>query len=111
MANELVYSSDGADNKKSKNKGSKNNSSKYTAGSGPVKLRREKKGRGGKVVTVLSDIPLALDEAKKLMKALQEHLACGGTLKGSTIELRGDVMGKTIVYLESSGIKAHQAGG
>ena len=58
----------------------------------------EKKGRGGKVVTLLSDLPLELEKAKELMRSLQGEFACGGTLKESKIELRGDLREKVRDY-------------
>lgn len=102
MSSELVYSTEKKINKK---KEKNNNKSNYTPSKGPIKIRIEKKKRGGKTVTVLYDIPLSLKEAKALMKELQTHLACGATLKNSTIELRGDNKEKVEIYLKENPIK------
>lgn len=57
-----------------------------------VKLRIEKKSRGGKSVTVLYDLPENPDYFKKLLKQLKAKCACGGSLKLNplTIEIQGD---------------------
>jgi len=78
---------------------------------GPIKVRLEKKGRGGKTVTVLFNLPMPEAEAKKLMKELQTQLACGGSLKESTIELRGDLAERVIQLLKDKGQIALRAGG
>ena len=57
---------------------------------GPCRYRLEKKGRGGKTVTVLYDLPFSKSEAKKLMKDLQALAGVGATLKDGTVELQGD---------------------
>ena len=83
--NRLVFSTSQSKDEK-KNKGKKKKTNRYLQGEGPIKIQVEKKGRGGKVVTVLFDLPLDFEHAKELMKKLQENLACGGTLKDSKIE-------------------------
>ena len=104
---DLVYSTTGGKGKKKKDSGGKG----YQQGSGPCKVRLEKKGRGGKVVTVVSNIPLPEAEAKALMKECQNQLACGGTFKNSQMEFRGDLADKVIAILTGKGLKAHRAGG
>ena len=52
-----------------------------------IQIQTEKK-RFGKLITVLSgfqDVDL-----KVLAKSLKQELACGGTVKGKTVELQGD---------------------
>lgn len=92
----LVYSTGKKVEKKKKNTKQKG----YSPSKGPIKIRVEKKGRRGKSVTVLYDLPLEEKEAKALMKNLQAHLACGGTLKNSTIELSGDSREKVQEFLK-----------
>lgn len=82
----LVFSTEKKVERKKKN----NKQKDYKPSKGPIKIRMEKKGRGGKTVMVLYNIPLELKEAKALMKRLQSHLACGATFKNSVIELSGD---------------------
>ena len=95
--NELVFSTERKIEKKKNNK-----QKKYKPSKGPLKIRMEKKGRGGKTVTVLYDIPLEIDDAKALMKKLQAHLACGATFKNSVIELSGDNKEKVEEFLKKN---------
>ena len=45
--------------------------------------------RFGKKVTIIEGMSKDID-SKSILKELKTKLACGGTLKGSTIELQGD---------------------
>lgn len=83
----LVYSSDQPSEKKNRPKKKK---SGYQQSAGPCKVRLEKKGRGGKQVSVIYDLPYSQSTAKQVMKKLQDQFACGATLKDSTIVLSGD---------------------
>jgi translation initiation factor 1 (eIF-1/SUI1) len=47
---------------------------------GRVDIRREKSGRGGKIVTVLEGIQSS-EERRVVLKMLQKQIACGGTIK------------------------------
>lgn len=80
---------------------------------GRVELRREKGGRGGKTVTTLSAFAthLPLGELDQLAFELKKSCACGGTLKGRTIELQGDVRAKAFAELEQRGFQPVRAGG
>lgn len=80
---------------------------------GRVELRREKAGRGGKTVTTLTAFAshLPLGELDKLAFDLKKSCACGGTLKGRTIELQGDVRDKAFAQLEARGFQPVRAGG
>lgn len=55
-----------------------------------VKLRLEKKGRGGKTVTVLDGLPRNSDFLEGLGKELKKLLGTGGTAGETLIELQGD---------------------
>ena len=67
--------------------------SKATPQKGRVEIRREKNGRGGKTVTTLTAFAthLPLGELDRLAFDLKKACASGGTLKGRSIELQGDV--------------------
>ncbi len=104
---QLVYSSEtGKVKKESAKKGDR-----YQPSSGPCKLRLEKKGRGGKAVTVLFNLPFSEDEARTRMKALQGKLGCGASFKNGTIEFQGDVREKIQHYFTALGEKIVLAGG
>ncbi len=70
-----------------------------------LKVFVEKKGRGGKLVTVVSELPFNPDYFKKLSKKLKSHCGSGGTFKNNTIEIQGDHKVKLKVYLENLGFK------
>ena len=55
-----------------------------------VKLRLEKKGRGGKLVTVLDGLPRNSEFLESLGKELKKLLGTGGTAGETLIELQGD---------------------
>lgn len=55
-----------------------------------VKLRVEKKGRAGKIVTVLDGLPRNSDFLEGLGKDLKKLLGTGGTADETLIELQGD---------------------
>ncbi len=80
---------------------------------GRVEVRREKAGRGGKTVTTLREFPTHIPsgELESLLVDLKKACACGGTLKGRSLELQGDICDKVLVKLEKRGYKPVRAGG
>jgi translation initiation factor 1 len=56
-----------------------------------AKLRMEKKGRGGKTVTVVSGLPQNADLLKELSQELKRACGTGGTVVEGGVELQGDV--------------------
>lgn len=84
----------------------------YQRHPGPLKMRLETKGRGGKAVTVLFNLTFDGEaEALRIMKELQGSLGCGGAFKNGTIELRGDVRDRVDQYFARLGMKVVRAGG
>lgn len=79
--------------------------------SGPIKMRLESKGRGGKTVTVLFNLPLTTTEAAAMARELQNSFGVGGTFKDGVIELRGDLRDKVEAYSTKKGLKVVRAGG
>ena len=59
-------------------------------GDGIVRISRETKGRKGKGVTLITGLPLAGVELKKIAKQLKQKCSTGGTLKDGIIEIQGD---------------------
>ena len=78
---------------------------------GPLKMRLETKGRGGKSVTVVFNFSYSKSEAKSFLKDLQSKLGCGGTFKDGRIEFRGDMRDRIEAYLKEKGVKIIRAGG
>ncbi len=56
-----------------------------------AKLRMEKKGRGGKTVTVVYDLPNNEEFLKELAQELKRACGTGGAVADNTVELQGDL--------------------
>lgn len=107
MGDDLVFST--ASGKQKKNKSAKKSQSQ--SGTGPTKMRLEKKGRGGKSVTVIYNLPFSGEEAKAHMKKLQAECGCGATFKNGQIELQGDRRDAIEKYFQNENLKIQRAGG
>ncbi len=108
MGGKLMYSTETGSHQKKESKGK---SKKYDVSEGPVKIRLEKKGRAGKCVTVLFNLPFEKAEARRHMKEIQKLLGIGATLKGAQIEFQGDVFEKVAEYFQCCGVKVVRSGG
>ena len=75
------------------------------------RVKREKSGRAGKVVTVIYDLQLPESDLKELAKELKISCATGGTIKDGKIELSGDQRDRAVALLHKKGFKALPAGG
>jgi translation initiation factor 1 len=82
-----------------------------STGDGIVRLRREKKGRGGKAVTIVDGLPLDGAALKTLASRLKQRCGVGGAVKGALIELQGDQRALLQPLLEAEGYKVKIAGG
>jgi translation initiation factor 1 len=74
-------------------------------------LHYERKGRGGKTVTVVRDLQLSPDDLKTLSKQLKQLCGTGGTVKEGTIEIQGEHREKIAAFLRSQGYKTKLVGG
>ena len=68
-----------------------------------AKLRMEKKGRGGKTVSVVYDLPRNDAFLKDLCQELKLACGTGGTVHDDTIELQGDLRDRIRACLTSRG--------
>ena len=68
-----------------------------------AKLRMEKKGRGGKTVTVVYDLPQNEAFLKALAQELKRACGTGGAVAENTIELQGDLRDRVREYLANKG--------
>ena len=100
----LVYSTDVGRVKEEKTRDE-------VVGDGNVRVRPEKKGRGGKVVTVISGLPLAGNDLKAYAKKLKKRCGGGGAVKDGTIELQGDHVDVMVDVLKKEGYDAKRSGG
>ena len=64
----------------------------------------ERKGRGGKEVTVVDKLGLAPRELEQWCRDLKQALGCGGSVDGELIILQGDLRQRIGTVLESKGV-------
>jgi translation initiation factor 1 len=64
-----------------------------------AKLRVEKKGRGGKTVTVLAGLPRNATFLRDLCSELKRVCGTGGAVSDDTIELQGDLRDRVREHL------------
>jgi translation initiation factor 1 len=76
-----------------------------------VKVGRETKGRGGKGVTIISDLPLDESSLTELATKLKNRLGTGGTVKDGRIEIQGDHRDHIVAELDEMGYRTKKAGG
>lgn len=114
MDKKLVYSTRSGDERK-----------KPESNSGPhhalppqqqnLKVMRDKKGRGGKVVTMITGFALSEADLTELSKMLKSLCGAGGTVKiedgSQIIEVQGDHRERVAEKLKSLGYKVKLAGG
>jgi translation initiation factor 1 len=80
-------------------------------GNGIVRVMRDRKGRGGKTVTVITGVPGDQQALAQLSHHLKKLCGSGGTVKGDTIEIQGDHCEKVMAKLTALGYKVKRAGG
>lgn len=77
----------------------------------PLKILLERKGRGGKAVTLVQGLDLPASKAEELLRSLKKACGTGGTLKEGCIEIQGDARDRVEELLRTSGFKTKRAGG
>lgn len=80
-------------------------------GDGVVRVSRDKKQRRGKVVTVITGVPLAEADLTDLAGRLKRLCGTGGTVKDGTIEIQGDHRDRLADVLRDLGYQVKLAGG
>jgi translation initiation factor 1 len=78
---------------------------------GVVRLLRDRKGRGGKTVTLVAGVPGSPAQLTALASDLKRLCGTGGTLRGEVIEIQGDVRERIKPELERRGYTVRIAGG
>jgi translation initiation factor 1 len=76
-----------------------------------VRVSRETKGRRGKGMTIISDLPLDEGGLTELATKLKSRLGTGGTVKDGCIEIQGDHRDRIVAELEGMGYRVKRAGG
>lgn len=78
---------------------------------GNVRVRREKKGRGGKTVTTVTGLALGSVELKALASELKRKCGSGGAVIDGVIEIQGDQVDRVMDELTGKGFRVKRAGG
>jgi translation initiation factor 1 len=74
---------------------------------GPARavVRYQRKGRGGKEVTLVEKLELPDAELEAWCRELKRALGCGGSLEGGAIALAGDQRPRLPALLEARGVR------
>lgn len=78
---------------------------------GIVRVMRDRKGRGGKTVTVIDGVMGSASELAALAQDLKKLCGSGGTIKDGKIEIQGDHCDKVMAKLTTLGYRVKRAGG
>lgn len=78
---------------------------------GVIRVFVERKGRGGKSVSVLRGVPGHSQAKAELCKTLKARLGTGGAVKAGEIEIQGDHRDRILALLDEWGYRAKKAGG
>jgi translation initiation factor 1 len=75
--------------------------------SGPARavVRYERKGHGGKEVTLVEHLELPSSELDAWLKPLKQSLGCGGRVEGNALVLQGDQRDRLPALLTSRGVR------
>ncbi len=76
-----------------------------------VTLRLDRKGRGGKSVTVIEGIQFPQKEKEQFLRQLKARLGTGGTVRDNAIEIQGDYRDALMTVLEKMGYRPKRSGG
>lgn len=79
---------------------------------GPARavVRYERKGHGGKEVTIVEQLDLSLVQREQWLKALKASLGCGGRVDGDDLVLQGDQRERLPKLLEARGVRKVSVG-
>lgn len=80
-------------------------------GNGKVRISYETKGRKGKGVTLIKELPLTVSELSTLAKSLKKLCGTGGAVKDGVIEIQGDQRQRLLDALNQQGYQAKLSGG
>lgn len=78
---------------------------------GYVRIARDRKGRGGKTMTVITGLPGDDDTLVALAQRLKRLCGSGGTAKGGIVEIQGDHRDRIEAELRGMGYKLKRVGG
>jgi translation initiation factor 1 len=76
-----------------------------------ARIRRDRKGRGGKTVTIVGGLRHDPATLAALLKTLKQQCGAGGTIKDGEIEIQGDHRERLATALAAMGYKVKLVGG
>jgi translation initiation factor 1 len=76
-----------------------------------VYLRLDRKGRGGKAVTLIEGLQMSSKDREALLKQLKDCLGAGGAVKNTAVEIQGDHRDAIMTFLERLGFRPKRTGG
>jgi translation initiation factor 1 len=68
-------------------------------------VRLERKGRGGKEVTLVEGLGLPPEELSRWLADCKQALGCGGAVEGDALALQGDQRERARAFLAARGVK------
>jgi translation initiation factor 1 len=74
-------------------------------------VRLDRKGRGGKSVTIIEGLRIPQQEREALLKRLKAKLGTGGTVRDTCLEIQGDHRDALMAALEQLGHPTKRSGG
>jgi translation initiation factor 1 len=107
----LVYSTEWTVPRKEKQAAPRGAMAAAGDGKSVTKVRLDRKGRGGKTVTVIEGLELSLEDSEKLLKQLKAKLGTGGSIKKGALEIQGEHCDAVMAELSRLGRKAKRSGG
>lgn len=75
-----------------------------------VVVRLDRKGRGGKSVTLIEGLRMHEREKENLLKQLKSRLGTGGALKDGVLEIQGDHCQVIMQHLQGMGCSPRRSG-
>lgn len=76
-----------------------------------VYVRLERKGRGGKSVTLIEGLQMSEKDRESFLRHLKARLGTGGSMKNENLEIHGDQRDTVIALLQEMGYKPKRSGG
>jgi len=67
-------------------------------------VRMERKGRGGKEVTVVEQLALTPAQKKEWLTSLKQALGCGGVIEDDNLVIQGDQRERIEAWLRKKGV-------
>jgi translation initiation factor 1 len=68
-----------------------------------IRVQMERKGRGGKTVTIVRGFEGSAADFKELARKIKSHCGTGGSVKDGEIIVQGDVKQKVVAFLKKLG--------